>query len=360
MGGQTASGLQQFGRYGTPFGTQAWGRLQAAHSHETSSSEAGARELGAGQFKCYFMMNPEQISVTTGINTSQLSPFLQDPTQLWKSGGYGVSNQTVTFTVYFNRMYEVWQGDTHNPLGGPGPSDEGCRWDTRALERLMGVFDAVSTNGQDTGLGNSGWGGNPASMIPLQIVFGGKNALRFQGVMAGFDYTFTLFDANMIPIEAYADISIMRVVQPRRVFDLTVVGQLQNQTTATPTPSPCRTKRLMPDLVLRTQPVHRLSGTLHGSMIVKWARAYMGQSLVMTVPLDAQGDSAAAVFGPPAQFPATFSYYTVLAGDRMDTIANRTLRSCQTLWWKIANANPEIFYPDGLVVGFDHLGFRHS
>jgi hypothetical protein len=178
----------------------------------------GMGELVAKVFKCYFMMNPEQINISAGINTDMLSPFMQSA-DFWKSGGYWVSNQTITFTLYFNRMYEVWQGATHGETG-LGPSDEGCRWDIRALERLMGVFDAASegpgsgTPGGTTGLGNNGQGAYPASQLPLQIVFGGDNSIQFQGVITSLDYTYTLFDKKMVPVEAYADVSVMRVYQP--------------------------------------------------------------------------------------------------------------------------------------------------
>jgi nucleoid-associated protein YgaU len=83
-------------------------------------------------------------------------------------------------------------------------------------------------------------------------------------------------------------------------------------------------------------------------MIVSGSR-YMGQP-VITIPVDAEGDTAVAVFGPTPVFPATFVYYTVVQGDRLDSIAN-ALYGIPDYWWKIANANPEIFYPDNLVVG---------
>jgi nucleoid-associated protein YgaU len=83
-------------------------------------------------------------------------------------------------------------------------------------------------------------------------------------------------------------------------------------------------------------------------MIVNGSR-YMSQPVV-TVPTDAAGDSAVAVYGPPPLFPLVFVYYTVVEGDRMDTLANE-LYGIPDYWWKIANANPEIFYPDNLVVG---------
>jgi len=83
-------------------------------------------------------------------------------------------------------------------------------------------------------------------------------------------------------------------------------------------------------------------------MIVAGSR-YMGQP-VLTVPVDAAGDKAVAVYGPPPTYPATFVYYTVCEGDRMDTLANE-LYGIPDYWWKIADANPEIFYPDQLMVG---------
>jgi hypothetical protein len=83
-------------------------------------------------------------------------------------------------------------------------------------------------------------------------------------------------------------------------------------------------------------------------MIVNGSR-YLGQPLV-SVPTDDQGDSATAVFGSIGLPPVIFVYYTVLAGDRFDIISNR-LYGIPDNWWRIANANPEIFYPDDLVVG---------
>jgi cell wall-associated NlpC family hydrolase len=166
----------------------------------------GIIDLTTKRFRCYFMMNPQQISMGSNIDTTNLtSPLQQDPTVL-QNGSYWVTNQTVSFTVYFNRMYEVWQGNV------PGPSDIGCRWDIRALERLIGIFDAQAK--ASVGVGNYGAGGYPPMTYPLQVVFGGANSYQFQGVISQFDYVYTLFDRNMIPIEAYADIGIMRIYQP--------------------------------------------------------------------------------------------------------------------------------------------------
>jgi hypothetical protein len=168
----------------------------------------GIADLTTKQFRCYFMMNPQQISMGSNIDTSNLtSPLQQDPSVM-QMGSYWVTNQTISFTIYFNRMYEVWQG------GIKGPSDIGCRWDIRALERLMGIFDAQTKGGASVGVGNYGAGGYPPMTYPLQVVFGGSNSYQFQGTIAGMDYYYTLFSKDMIPIEAYADLQIMRIYQP--------------------------------------------------------------------------------------------------------------------------------------------------
>jgi cell wall-associated NlpC family hydrolase len=168
----------------------------------------GIADLTTKEFRCYFMMNPQQISMGSNIDTSNLtSPLQQDPSVM-QFGSYWVTNQTISFTIYFNRMYEVWQG------GIKGPSDIGCRWDIRALERLMGIFDAQTKGGASVGVGNYGAGGYPPMTYPLQVVFGGSNSYQFQGTIAGLDYYYTLFSKDMIPIEAYADLQIMRIYQP--------------------------------------------------------------------------------------------------------------------------------------------------
>jgi nucleoid-associated protein YgaU len=74
---------------------------------------------------------------------------------------------------------------------------------------------------------------------------------------------------------------------------------------------------------------------------------YMGQPVVSVAT---SFGTSSAIYGPPLSGPRGFFYYTVVSGDRFDLIASR-LYGVSEYWWKIANANPEIFYPDDLVVG---------
>lgn len=82
-------------------------------------------------------------------------------------------------------------------------------------------------------------------------------------------------------------------------------------------------------------------------MILNGSR-YMGQP-VLTVPTASAGNNV-AVFGPAPTGIGGFTYYTVVQGDRLDVIAAKVY-GLANYWWRLADANPEIFYPDNLVVG---------
>jgi hypothetical protein len=74
---------------------------------------------------------------------------------------------------------------------------------------------------------------------------------------------------------------------------------------------------------------------------------YMGQP-VITVPTPTGHNTA--VFGPPPSGIPDYVYYTVVVGDRLDLIAQR-MWGVPDYWWKIADVNPEVWYPDDLVIG---------
>jgi hypothetical protein len=193
------------------------GMFELLISKDYAPGTAGMGRQG-GQFACFFMMNPASISVDCAFDPSVAPPSTVDPKAL-ASVPYWMQNQTISWSIIFNRQYEVWEGGVKNPwTGGPGPSDVGVRWDIRALERLMGMYDfntdKVFGKSAGWGVGTYGPGSMPPSAIPIQVVFGGPNSYQFQGSIASFDYTYTMFDINMIPVEAQVDISVMRQYLP--------------------------------------------------------------------------------------------------------------------------------------------------
>jgi hypothetical protein len=56
------------------------------------------------------------------------------------------------------------------------------------------------------------------------------------------------------------------------------------------------------------------------------------------------------VFGPSPIPVSTFVYYVIQEGDRFDNLAFK-LYGAPDYWWKLADANPEVFYPDNLMAG---------
>jgi nucleoid-associated protein YgaU len=86
---------------------------------------------------------------------------------------------------------------------------------------------------------------------------------------------------------------------------------------------------------------------------------YYGQP-VLSIPIasgyQATNTTGAAVtrvptvFGPPPPMTNSFIFYTVREGDRLDNIAGKVF-GVPDYWWKIAQANPEVFYPEVLVPG---------
>jgi Phage Tail Protein X len=68
---------------------------------------------------------------------------------------------------------------------------------------------------------------------------------------------------------------------------------------------------------------------------------------VLVLPND-DGSYSPTVFRGPIGLPATFYHYQIRQGDRFDIIAN-SFYGDSTLYWLIADANPEIFFPGGIL-----------
>ena len=86
-------------------------------------------------------------------------------------------------------------------------------------------------------------------------------------------------------------------------------------------------------------------------MILQGSR-YVANTVVTVAAPATFGGGDISVIVPGAGQPYTFQYtdYQVVAGDRIDNIAYRYFGNA-TLWWQIANVNPEVLYWDDLMPG---------
>jgi hypothetical protein len=76
---------------------------------------------------------------------------------------------------------------------------------------------------------------------------------------------------------------------------------------------------------------------------------------VIQVPDSQRNIYVLAALNPPVPSSfitgQTFIYHTVVEGERYDTIAATYYSGNSNVWWTIADANPEILYPDELQAG---------
>jgi nucleoid-associated protein YgaU len=84
-------------------------------------------------------------------------------------------------------------------------------------------------------------------------------------------------------------------------------------------------------------------------MIITGSR-YFGHPVVAVTTSDNTKTRAVYRSGLPNLLTSAFTYYTVKSGDRLDLIAAQVYGG-SSYWWRIADANPEVWYPQDLVVG---------
>lgn len=79
------------------------------------------------------------------------------------------------------------------------------------------------------------------------------------------------------------------------------------------------------------------------------ASSRYADSTVATLVKDGQ-DVAVIVPSAQVSYSFTFIHHTVVAGERVETISNQYYAD-PTLWWRIADANPENLWWDDLAPG---------
>lgn len=217
-------------------------------------------------FTTYFQFNPTEIDIAYGFDDSvigALNPVYLDPTDQSTASQGLMLNQSVSFSLLFDRTYEVWTGPAaapttlagqqlssqqgisglpnvpgagpngssvtaggnnfQDPLGGRGPYMFGAQWDVWSVERLVGIY------GQWKGQGPSG---PPASSLiyvqfsPMNLSlassmpgfngdFGAGStqsyAPAFAGWMTSLEATYTRFDAGMVPTRAAVSVTFEQI-----------------------------------------------------------------------------------------------------------------------------------------------------
>ena len=73
-----------------------------------------------------------------------------------------------------------------------------------------------------------------------------------------------------------------------------------------------------------------------------------GELVVVTLP---NGQSSRMLWQAPLTVEdVPFQYYMIVEGERLDTLASR-IYGDPTVWWTIADMNPELLWPGALIPG---------
>ena len=81
------------------------------------------------------------------------------------------------------------------------------------------------------------------------------------------------------------------------------------------------------------------------------ASSRYANSAIVTAQNEDGTDIQAIVFTPPADTVIQYTMHQVTGADTIDLLANQYYGD-PTLWWQIANANPEILNWSSLTVGY--------
>lgn len=185
-------------------------------SQGSGSFHRGMIAAGAGivpgakgnvQFKINFLYNPSTISESRSIdlNNGVLPAYARNPDD---PGSYATNlNTTVSFSLLFDRTFEMWDSSYLNTLAG----NYGVRVDVEAFYNLLGIntFDTTSSEVRNTSGGRSTQVvQGPMTFTPAYLYFGNNsdNALEYFGYISSVGITYTHFTAKMVPVRCAVDV----------------------------------------------------------------------------------------------------------------------------------------------------------
>lgn len=131
-----------------------------------------------------FLYNPTQVAMNYQINSNVLPTDSENSADT--SPRYAASGQTLSWTLYFNRMYEVASNQEH----------PGVLVDVQAMEYLLGTFDGLGIQAEE-----------------CLVLFGATTNLvpfAFNGYITNFDVTYLQFSRRMVPTVAMVQVGLSR------------------------------------------------------------------------------------------------------------------------------------------------------
>jgi hypothetical protein len=179
----------------------------------------------SGKAQVDFLYNPSQVTANYSMSDSSVGASLLFPTGFNDTNLRVPLNQSVSWSLLFDRTYELWGG--YDSLGlpqgsvGPGqnnPSVVGVLADIRQMQQFTGMNVAYSTGNTATTSpsSNSQLAGYQGIMqlIPSWVYFSDANNLWFHGYVSEWDVTVTHWTQYMVPMRCVIDVTFTMLPPP--------------------------------------------------------------------------------------------------------------------------------------------------
>lgn len=136
------------------------------------------------KYALFFEFNPNEISFSYSANPNVLPQGSLDPSQTHTDIPMADSNTVMSFSLLFDRTYEVMNG-----------SQVGVLTDVRTLEHMTGITDAEPVMRQN----------------PVAIHFGTPVQFHYKALIQSFSVVYQHFSHAMVPMRAAVSVSATRL-----------------------------------------------------------------------------------------------------------------------------------------------------
>lgn len=210
--------------------------------------------------KFHFQYNPSTVQASVSVQQTGAALTYLYANQSSVANYAGPVNGSVSWTVMFDRTYELW--GSYNTDGTPKNANSsqmqqfgndatvvGCWADIMQMMYLTGMFENGANSGAS--LGGTDSSGNPVTssqqfnsstgfmqMVPAYLYFGPPGfSISYYGYVSQWDYTVTHWSQYMIPMRCAIDINFAMLPPPTSTTNASF-----NPSTLTPSGGPSASK----------------------------------------------------------------------------------------------------------------------
>ena len=180
--------------------------------------------------KFNFLYNPSTVEATYYMSTPGVSASLLFPNANDTSDLRVPLNQTVEWSVLFDRTYELWgsykadgqpRGGRKSPNNNPG--QVGVLADIYQMQQFTGMNVAYEGTGVRQAISDTNLGGRQGIMqlIPSYVYFGDTLNLAYYGYITEWDVTITHWTQYMVPMRCVIDIDFTMLPPPKNTTTIT-------------------------------------------------------------------------------------------------------------------------------------------